>query len=397
VRLSLLAATIAAAAAVGCGGATAAHEAAGARLPGARATKICAAAGPFWPTMTLALNGKSAWVACKEQSRIIRVRTSTGRTLKSIRLGGPVIAVAAGYWSIWALSSSAILYRVNAKSSKVTKRIALNATAAYNIWIGGGSVWVADDQGASVIRVSPTTNRVTARIPVGDGPADMVFDAASAWVIDHRDRTLVKIDLSTNAPSPLATVPGDAPERMVYAAGRLWITGRGTDLVGIDPQTGAVESTIEIGASGIDVVALGGSVWVPVRGAAVDASGFPTMEALQRVSLATGTVTTIARASGRIDVHGLIARAGEVWLADNRGGFLYRLKAQRLALASKAYGERRERERATRAAIGQRREQDSRSRGAPDGSRSGNQASGGGSRNDRPFLGGSLLALGRGL
>ena len=136
-----------------------------------------------------------------------------------------------------------------------------------------------------------------------------------------------RIDLATNASSRLATVSGDAPERMVSASGTLWITGRGTDLLRVDPQTGAVQATIEIGASGIDVAALGDSVWVPVRSAAVDSSGFPSMEALKRVSISSGTVRTVAEAAGRLDVHGFVARAGEVWLADNRGGLLYRLRA----------------------------------------------------------------------
>ena len=153
-----------------------AGQAAGAGLPGARALKVCAAAGPYWPTMTLALQGNSAWVACKEQSRVIRVDTRSGKTSKSVRLRGPVIAVASGFGSIWALDSGSTLYRINRTSAKVTKRVQLPVAAAYNIWIGGGSVWVADDQGAKVVRVSPATNRVVARPRVGDGPADMAFN-----------------------------------------------------------------------------------------------------------------------------------------------------------------------------------------------------------------------------
>jgi hypothetical protein len=53
------------------------------------------------------------------------------------------------------------------------KRISLPVRAAYNVWICGGSVWVADDQGAQVVRVSPRTNRLFAKASVGDGPADM--------------------------------------------------------------------------------------------------------------------------------------------------------------------------------------------------------------------------------
>jgi hypothetical protein len=161
---------------------------------------------------------------------------------------------------------------------------------------------------------------------VGDGPADMVFTGTAAWVINHRDRGHVRIALGSNAVSNVATIPGDAPERMALAAGRLWITGRGTDLLVVEPTSGAVEATVDVGASGIDVVAAGGSLWVPARSAAVDRSGFPTMQALRRVSAATREVTTVAVAASRVDVHGLAAANGYVWLADNREGKLYRLK-----------------------------------------------------------------------
>ncbi len=305
----------------------AAPAAQGGRLPGAAQFKACAGAGPFWPTQTLALAGSTAWVACKEQARLVRLNTKSGRLGGSVRLDAPVIAVAVGYGSVWALDSASTLYRVDPSTARLTRRTSLGASAPYNIWIGGGSVWVADDQGRSVIRASAATGKVVARVPVGDGPADMVFSATTAWVISHRDRALDRIDLATNAVARVATIPGDAPERLARLAGSLWITGRGTDLLRIDPQTGAVTATIDIGASGIDVVAAGGTLWVPSRSAAVDPSGFPTMEALRRVSASTGRVTTAARASGRLDVHGLQARGGFVWLADNRAGVVYRVRA----------------------------------------------------------------------
>ena len=48
------------------------------------------------------------------------------------------------------------------------------------------------------------------------------------------------------------------------------------------------------------------------------------MTAVRRVTTA-GTVTTVATARGRVDVHGLAVGLGYVWLADNTSGFLYRL------------------------------------------------------------------------
>ena len=118
-------------------------------------------------------------------------------------------------------------------------------------------------------------------------------------------------------------MPGDAPERIAWASGSLWVTGRGTDLLRLDPETGAVQATIEIGAGGIDVIASGNSLWVPARAAAADRRGFPTMAALRRIDATTGKVTTPARASRRVDVHGLVPYRSGVLFADNTGGRLY--------------------------------------------------------------------------
>ena len=288
----------------------------------------CAAAGPYWPTMTLALGGDTAWVACKEQSRIVGIALSGGRKTATLRLGGPVIAVATGLGSLWALDSGSTLYRIDPERARVTTRIQVGAAAAYNIWIGAGAVWVADDQGASVVRISPTTNRVVARIPVGDGPADIAFSGSLAWVLTHRDNGLYRIDTATNRPTRLSTVGGGnaATERIAFLGRSLWLTGRGVQLLEVDPDTGVTRRTIDVGGTGIDIVAAGGALWLPVRTLEVDQTGLPTMTAVRRVST-SGSVTTPATASGRVDVHGLAVGKRAVWLADNTQGVLYRIPA----------------------------------------------------------------------
>ena len=96
-------------------------------------------------------------------------------------------------------------------------------------------------------------------------------------------------------------------------------------LLKVDPASGRVEATIEIGGSGIDIAARGDQLWVPTRSEAVDPSGFPTMDALKRVSVSTRTVSTVTQPTSRLDVHGLVAAKGAVWIADNRRGYLYRV------------------------------------------------------------------------
>jgi streptogramin lyase len=93
------------------------------RVLGAKTLKACAAAGPYWPTMTLALDGGSAWIACKEQSRVVRLNTTTGKLDRTVRLDAPVIAVASGFGAIWAVDSASTLYRIQPANGRVTRRI----------------------------------------------------------------------------------------------------------------------------------------------------------------------------------------------------------------------------------------------------------------------------------
>ena len=296
-------------------------------IPGTRAVRACAGAGPYWPTMTLALQGTAtAWVACKEQSRVVRVALASGRRTASVRLDGAPIAVAVGLGSLWALDSGSTVYRLNARTGRIVKRIRVGANAAYNLWIGAGAVWVADDQGARVLRVSPSGNRVVARVGVGDGPADMVFRGRTAWIVTHRDNAIFRLNATTNVATRIGVLQAAdaAAERLALFGGSLWVTGRGVSLVEVDPESGETRRSVDVGGTGIDVVAAGGALWVPVRTPAVDRMGFPTMTAVRRVT-ADGTVTTVATARGRVDVHGLAVAATSVWIADNTTGFLYRL------------------------------------------------------------------------
>jgi DNA-binding beta-propeller fold protein YncE len=297
------------------------------RLPGADAFAICGDAGSFWPTETLALDFGSAWIACKERAVLMRVDPSTGQATARMSLGGgDLIGVTTGFGSVWALDGgSAELKRIDPNGNTVTATIDLGTSKAYNVWAGAGAVWVVDDGRGEIVRIDPATNSVVARIPVGDGAADLVFQGTTAWVINHRDLGLVQVDARTNTARRLATIRGDAPERMAWAADHLWITGRGTDLLEVDPATGNILRTIEIGAGGIDVVASGDTLWVPARNAEVDARGFPTMAVLQRVDARSGTVTASIAATGPLDVHGLVVDERGVWLADNTNGVLYRV------------------------------------------------------------------------
>ena len=296
-------------------------------LRDADAYGICAAGGDYWPTMVLAVSGPTAWIACKEESRLTELDLETGTPGRTVELVGTPIAVKNGFGSIWALDSFGTLTRLAESSAAVEAEIEVGSSAPYNIWVGAGSVWVADDSDGGVIRIDPVSNDVVARIPVGDGPASMAFSGGKAWVANHRDRGITIIDTETNEATPLVRMKAGAPERLALLGGRLWVTGRGIGLLGLDPATGAVEKVVDVGASGIDLVATDGALWVPSRSAEIDPSGLPTMDALRRVT-PNGRMTVAAEPTGPLDVHGLAAGSGSVWLADTTNGVLYRVSTR---------------------------------------------------------------------
>jgi sugar lactone lactonase YvrE len=103
------------------------------------------------------------------------------------------------------------------------------------------------------------------------------------------------------------------------------VTGRGTDLLRVDPATGAVQATIEIGAGAIDVAAAAHSIWVAVPTDEADRQGNPFLDHLLRVDPATTAVVETLRPTAPIVVNGLASAGNALWIADTDGGRLYRL------------------------------------------------------------------------
>ena len=78
---------------------------------------------------------------------------------------------------------------------------------AADIWVDAGpaalavtptDVWVANEGGQSVSRISKTTRQVK-RIDVDDGPSSIVVTDEDAWVANRYSGTLSRIDTRTNA------------------------------------------------------------------------------------------------------------------------------------------------------------------------------------------------------
>jgi streptogramin lyase len=297
-------------------------------LPTARAFRICGGAGPPYQQYALSFDPatNALWSACRQTGRLMRVDPATGETRAILRENTSPSHIAAGVGAVWSAERTSTIYRIDTRTARATPAFA--GTGFSYIWTAAGSVWAHDDDARRLMRYDPGSRRVVAELATGDGASALVEDAGRIWIVNHRDGTLERIDAATNVLTRLSRLPGDAPERMVLASGSLWVTGRGTDLLRVDPATGAVQATIEIGAGGTDVRAAGGSIWVTAASVDADLRGNPFLERLLRVDPATNAIVETIRPTGPVTVTGTAVGGSTLWIADNERGRLYRLDAR---------------------------------------------------------------------
>jgi streptogramin lyase len=292
-------------------------------LPTAQAFRLCSGSSSPYPQYALSVDD-SLWAGCRGRGTLHRVDPATGETRAILRVGGSSpYAIAAGLGAVWSAERGPVVSRIDLRTGRAMQ--AFSGTRFSYIWTAAGSVWAHDDDVRSLIRYDPSARRVVAQLPTGDGASALVEQGGLIWIVNHRDGTLQQINPATNSIATLSKLPGDAPERMVFAAGSLWVTGRGTDLLRVDPGSGAVQTRIEIGAGGIDVRAAGGSIWVAAPTTEDDLRGNPFVERIIRVDPATNAIVETIRPSGRVTVNGTAVTGAAFWIADTEHGRLYRL------------------------------------------------------------------------
>jgi hypothetical protein len=268
------------------------------------------------------------WLACRERGALVRLDGS-GRPAATVSLPGVrPWALAAADDALWVVDRDrAELLRLDPASGAVQKRIELPAPATY-VYAGAGAAWVALDALSAVVRVDPQTNTAGAPITVGSGPSGFASDGRTVWIACHRDASLWAVE-NGKARQVAANLAGGeaAPERAAFAGGSLWLTGRGVDLVRLDPDSGRVRQTIEIGPAGIDVIAAGDTVWVAAATPLGARRGDPLVARLVAVDTQSGSIRASRAATNGLAVTGRAVLGGELWLADAIHGLLLHLPA----------------------------------------------------------------------
>jgi YVTN family beta-propeller protein len=228
-------------------------------------------------------------------ARIARIDPTLMDVVQSIPLGagpfgfGSTGRVAAADGAVWVASPNPrpAVSKVDLDTNKVTPRFNVGGPSlgfnsgtaggvpgASGLLVGEGAIWVGTELG--VVRISASSNSVSARIPLGVGlPAALAIGEDAIWVAARAGfrccppkavgtGTLTRIDPATNTVE--ATIPiGGEPAGVAVGEGSIWIADAGTrSVVRVDPAANRVAARIRVGARPRGIAVGGGSVWVSV-------------------------------------------------------------------------------------------------------------------------------------
>jgi YVTN family beta-propeller protein len=272
------------------------------------------AISPRW----FAADDESLWV--HEPTSMVRVDLATSAVTGTV----PLVWMDYGYdasgaGAVWQTDyENDTVVRIDPDTETVAATIQLERNSApEGVAVTAASVWVADEHGGSVTRIDPTTNRVIATIPgvgkVGSaGPQILTAGPHGVWVDIQNTSEVVRVDAATNKVGLRVPLEG----WVASDGNEVWITvdsgPSSSQAMRIDPDTGKVLTTVDLGTQGVGGLAVGlGSVWASSNGSLI------------QIDEATGRVI------GRFDIAGdggnVVVAGGAVWVAADDKPYVVRI------------------------------------------------------------------------
>lgn len=179
--------------------------------------------------------------------------------------------IAAGGGDVWAANQDgASLTRINPVSRTVTATISLAATPT-GVAFGGGRIWVAHGLTGQVSRIDPQLGGVTlldvARTKLRSAAGAVAFGTGAAWAV-FGDATLARIDARSTRVE--TTFAGAKPTAVVEGGGSVWVVSSADSTVyRFAPATfltGPIGRGTNVGRRSVGIAYGHGAVWVVSRG-----------------------------------------------------------------------------------------------------------------------------------
>ena len=207
----------------------------------------------------VAFSQRLLWVADVDTGRLQALDPASGRTVRSVTIGGALWDLRSDGTFLWTDDHVNTLVRVNPGDGRV-RRVDVGATPG-GIAVGPDGVWVAVQGEGDVAHVDPATVAVIGRIPTGPSPTWFANDGSTLWLSDDSG-VVQRLDAGAGRLAAGYRVGGQ-PDDGTALDGRVYIPDRrsGHVLV-LDAATGAVVSVLALPAAAFVAESALGYVWL---------------------------------------------------------------------------------------------------------------------------------------
>jgi hypothetical protein len=210
------------------------------------------------------------WTATCRQPGLTRIdqRTNRARHVRvpvSVDWGGEG-SIGAGVGGIWLVADGARctacrVVRVSPRTMRITARIRVRIGAA-GVRTGEGSVWVTNPNEDVVQQIDPRRRRVVRIIPTGPQPRFFGVGEGAVWTLNQIDGSVTRIDARTGRRARIRTdVVGQGGD-LTVGGGSVWARGSDRLLVRIDPDRRRVVKRYGPPSGSGAVTVAGGAVWI---------------------------------------------------------------------------------------------------------------------------------------
>lgn len=265
--------------------------------------------------------GGSLWVS-DYSGHVIRVDPASGRVTARIEVDGNPEGIAAGAGAVWVASPDAhevgrgsLLSRIDPRTGDV-ERINVRGYVM-GLAVGAGGVWLLEWHNPLLRRIDPASHERTATVEV---PRAMVAAAVGGdrtlWALGP-EGTVVSIDGNSLAvqrvPRVAGTWGGGFQNALDADAQGAWVANRQADML-LRIESGRVVSRIPVGADPGPVAVGDGAVWVAYG----DRAALRGNYRLARIDPETGTVAATVDL-GRHPPTALLVAGDDVWVIAGDG------------------------------------------------------------------------------
>jgi serine/threonine protein kinase/DNA-binding beta-propeller fold protein YncE len=180
--------------------------------------------GPY----RLAGAGTSLWTISSSASEAAGIDAAAPNPKpRTVDLSSDPYDVAVGEGAVWILAntsgarSGGQLIAIDPGSARVSGTRG-SATKLVSVTTGHGAVWVLEESGAVLKRVSPRALNTVAEIPVVPGSTAVVADSAAVWVANGDAGRLLRIDPSANRVVARIAVHASDSVSLTAGGGAIW-------------------------------------------------------------------------------------------------------------------------------------------------------------------------------